>query len=100
MRLLYHMTLPEKCPNTEFFLVCFFLYSDWIKENTDQKKLRIWTLFTQYERKYSAFSAEKNEDFIDKNIIKFLVTNHLDKGVWQGPKHVSVIAEGSAFYAS
>ena len=30
----------KKCPNTEFFLVR-------IQENTDQKKLRIWTLFTQ-----------------------------------------------------
>ena len=30
-------TLREKCPNTEFFLVLIFLYSD-------QKKLRIWTL--------------------------------------------------------
>ena len=29
------------------FLVRIFLYSDWIQENTDQKKLRIWTLFTQ-----------------------------------------------------
>ena len=28
----------QKCPNTEF-------YPKW--ENTDQKKLRIWTLFTQ-----------------------------------------------------
>ena len=34
-------------PNMEFFLVCIFLYSYWIQENTDQKKLRIWTLFTQ-----------------------------------------------------
>ena len=32
--------LPEKCPNTEFFLVRIFPHSD-------QKKLRIWTLFTQ-----------------------------------------------------
>ena len=32
--------LREKFPNTEFFLVRIFLYSD-------QKKLRIWTLFTQ-----------------------------------------------------
>ena len=39
-------TLREKCPNTEFFLVRIFLYSDWIQENMDQKKLRIWTLFT------------------------------------------------------
>ena len=39
--------LREKCPNTEFFLVRNFLYSDRIQENTDQKKLRIWKLFTQ-----------------------------------------------------
>ena len=31
--------LREKCPNTELFLVR-------IQENTDQKKLRIWTLFS------------------------------------------------------
>ena len=34
------MSLREKCSNTEFFLVRTFPYSD-------QKKLRIWTLFTQ-----------------------------------------------------
>ena len=34
-------SLREKCPNTEFFLVR-------MRENTGQKKLRIWTLFTQY----------------------------------------------------
>ena len=32
--------LREKCPNTKYFLVCIFPYSD-------QKKLRIWILFTQ-----------------------------------------------------
>ena len=32
--------LLEKCPDTEFFLVR-------IRENKDQNKLRIWTLFTQ-----------------------------------------------------
>ena len=48
-------SLREKYPNTEFFLVHIFLYSDWIRrftntgiqENTDQKKLPISTLFTQ-----------------------------------------------------
>ena len=50
-------SLREKCPNTEFFLVCIFLYLDWIwryteysvriRKNADQKKFRIWTLFTQ-----------------------------------------------------
>ena len=39
--LLKAILLREKCPNT-----CMFLYSDWIQENTDQKSLRIWTLFT------------------------------------------------------
>ena len=41
--------LREKCPNTEFFLVRIFLYSVRMQENTDQKKLRIWTLFTQWK---------------------------------------------------
>ena len=42
-----YFPLREKCPNTEFFLVSIFLYSIRIQENTDQKKLRIWTFFTQ-----------------------------------------------------
>ena len=54
-------TLNEKYPNTEFFLLRIFPHSDWIRrdtissysvrirENTDQKKLRIWTLFKQCE---------------------------------------------------
>ena len=41
--------LAEKtCPNTEFFLVRIVLYSVRIQENTEQKKLRIWTLFTPW----------------------------------------------------
>ena len=39
--------LPEKWLNTEFFLVRIFLYSVQIQENTDQRKLRIWTVFIQ-----------------------------------------------------
>ena len=46
-------TLSEKCPNTEFFLVRIFLYSNWIQEITEQKKLRIWTFFMQWH-KYSS----------------------------------------------
>ena len=54
----------EKCPNTEFFLVRICPYLDWMRivlrispysvrmrENTNQKKLRIWTLFTQCKLK-------------------------------------------------
>ena len=36
-----------KSAQTEFLLVCIFPYSLHIRENTDQKKLRIWTFFTQ-----------------------------------------------------
>ena len=44
------LPLREKCPNTEFFLVCIFLYSVQMQENTDHKKLWIWTLFMQCTR--------------------------------------------------
>ena len=44
--------LREKCPNTECFLVRIFLYSIRIQENRDQKKLQIWTLFTQRQHCY------------------------------------------------
>ena len=46
-------SLRERCPNTEFFLVSIFLYSVRIQENIDQKKLRIWTLFTQWLCKHA-----------------------------------------------
>ena len=41
------LSLSEKCPNKEFFLVRIFLYSLQILKNRDQEKLRIWTFFTQ-----------------------------------------------------
>ena len=40
--------LREKRPNAEFFLVLIFLHTFLIQENMYQKKLRIWTLFTQW----------------------------------------------------
>ena len=40
--------LCEKCPNAEFCLFRVFPYLVRIRENTDHKKLRIWTLFTQW----------------------------------------------------
>ena len=33
--LFVRITLHEKCPNTEFFLVRFFLYWDWIRKFTE-----------------------------------------------------------------
>ena len=37
------VSLSEKCLNIEFFLVRIFRILDWIQENTDYKKLRIFT---------------------------------------------------------
>ena len=45
---LWSLSLREKYPSTEYFLLCISPYSVRIWENTDQKKLRIWTLVTQY----------------------------------------------------
>ena len=39
------LSLREKCPNTELFLTRVFVYSVWIQENTDQKKLRYLDIF-------------------------------------------------------
>ena len=53
--LLSHQKLPtilelqplrEMCPNTEYFLVRIFLYSDWIQENTYQKNEYLDTFHT------------------------------------------------------
>ena len=54
----YSLSLCEKCPNTELSLLRVFLYLYWIRsqspysvqiqENTDQEKLLIWTLLTQF----------------------------------------------------
>ena len=46
---LWYPTMREKCPNTEFSLVRIFLYSVRIQENTDQRKPRSRTFFTQCE---------------------------------------------------
>ena len=44
--ILHMFSLREKYSNTEFLLVRIFLYLVRIQGNTNQKKLRIWTLFT------------------------------------------------------
>ena len=51
-----HISLRKKYPNKEFFLVSVFPHLDWerrdteysvrMRENMNQKKLRIWTFFT------------------------------------------------------
>ena len=49
----------ENCPNKEFFLFRILLYSVRMQENTDQKNLRIWALFTQWEGWVIIYFAEE-----------------------------------------
>ena len=58
---IFTQELPEKYPNTQFFLIPIFLYSDWIRRFTEKmsvsspnvgkygpEKLRIWLHFMQW----------------------------------------------------
>ena len=64
-------TLREKCPNMEFYLSVFSRtgaeygdlrnkspYSAQVLENTDQKKLRIWTLCTQWKSVQNCYNQK------------------------------------------
>ena len=44
-----------KVPKYGVFLVLIFPNLDWIRENKDQKKIRIWTLFTQWIGQHLVF---------------------------------------------
>ena len=66
---IFDQSLREKYSNTEFFLVRIFLYSVRIQENTDQKKLRIWTIFTQWISLFFLF--EKNFRVINSLLLTF-----------------------------
>ena len=58
------LSLCEKCPNTEFFLVRIFLYSVRIWKSKDQKKLCIWELYTQCN--YLLVRVFSNEKSLNK----------------------------------
>ena len=81
-----------KVSNTEFFLVRIFPHSDWIqeirsispysvrmRENTNQKKLRIWTHFTQWETYRELCQTSKMEPFANSHLI---FHNKLQIGFW------------------
>ena len=63
--------LLEKWSNTELFLVHIFLHSNWIQENTEQKKL-FWTLFTHQ-------SSQKVNLWLFKTETYFKITDHWSK---------------------
>ena len=56
------VSLREKYRNTEFFLVCIFPYSVWIREDKDRKN----SVFGHFSRKLYVFSKCKASDFFIK----------------------------------
>ena len=83
----FRIYCEEKYPNPEFFLLRISLHSDWIQENTDQKKLRICTLFkavmyrrqlakranlkSGVTRKQSTPKSPKKEHFLGVRNVRF-----------------------------
>ena len=69
------------------FLVRIFLYLDWIQENTDQKKLPIWTLLTQ---------SKLLEPYHNSNTIfhgSIMPSDWELKNVWNGLKELPKMKE-------
>ena len=67
------LTLREKVPNMEFFLVRIFRYSGWIRESMDQKKLHIWTFFTKC---HSTLVWNFVCQIVNKVMFEFLICKH------------------------
>ena len=66
-------SLRRKCPNTEFFLVGIFPHLDWIRRDTDQKKLRIQSECGKIRtRKNSVFGNFSRSDCNRKNEIQII----------------------------
>ena len=99
--ILLHLLLREKCLNTELFLVRIFPHSNWIRrdtpysvrmrEDTDQKKFRIWTLFTQCL--LSADASCKDFEFCEGKMVSLLGIIHdfLGENVGSGDGVVSCL---------
>ena len=64
------LSLREKCRNTAF---CLFR----IQENTDQKKIHIWTLFTQCTLDYSAAKTNNFSFVKSSNVLSNVSTKPL-----------------------
>ena len=70
----------------EFFPVHIFLYSDGIRENTDHKKLCIWTFFTQY------VSPEKSENLLFSDILRAIERDQgHEMGLSGALKHIFIV---------
>ena len=59
--------LCEKCPNREIFLVRIFLYWVRIQENTDQKNIHLWTVFTQWATYLVVYTSNGMKSKTTKN---------------------------------
>ena len=64
-------SLRGKCPNTEFFLVRIFLYSDWIRRENLRIQAEYWKIRT---RKNSVFGHFSRSASVMKQLISFHIT--------------------------
>ena len=83
---LQNFPLRQKCPNTEFFLVCIFLHSDWIRRDTillriqsECKKYRLEK--TPYLDTFHAVFGSYNTLILGESIIKKVSDNIITKSV-------------------
>ena len=60
------MTLREKCSNTEFFLVCIFSCSDWIRRDTEYLDTlhAVWSIFYSFNTYVFVIKINRSEDRI------------------------------------
>ena len=75
--------MREKCPNTEFFLVCIFLYSDWKSTHITQrhthspfKYIRWWVLWKQLTifAKHSILDVWQECEYASDHLLQNLIT--------------------------
>ena len=81
------ISLREKCPNNELFLVRILM-----RENTDQKKLCIWKLFTQCIDSITQNTAKA------KAVHEFMPNFNRDRGVVGGIRSLRSITSNVREY--
>ena len=80
--MLENKSLREKCPNTLFFLVRIFPYSDWTWRDTRFKEVSgVFKLYKLIQEKYKDVSLHKSGSFPLKissvNVTKSLMENFI-----------------------
>ena len=77
-----NVSMCGNCPNTKFCLVCIFLNSDWIQEDTDQKN----SVFGHFSRCPSRHTTSSQRQYTSYDIVRYRTdietTPYVYGGVW------------------